>query len=89
MARYGVETRLSPEEAIREAVAYFGVGGLGLETTEEGTCCAYFEGGGGHIRVTAVIGEKKTTVELETREWDYDVKQFVRQIGRWRRGKQR
>jgi hypothetical protein len=82
MARYGVETKLSPEEAIRKAVAYFGEGGLGLDATEEETCCAFFEGGGGHVRVTAASGEKTTVVELETREWDYDVKQFMRQIGR-------
>jgi hypothetical protein len=81
MALYSVETKLSPEEAIERARAYFGEGGLGLELTEQNPCCVYFEGGGGHVSVTAVMGEKKTTVELETREWDYHVKRFMREIG--------
>lgn len=82
MPRYGVETKLSPEEAIEEAIAYFGEGGLGLETDQQGPCCAHFEGGGGFVRVTASDeGAKPTTVNLETREWDYHVKQFMQKIG--------
>jgi hypothetical protein len=81
MPLYAVETELSPEEAIHKAVAYFGEGGLGLDMAQEGACCAFFQGGGGHVRVTASGEEEKTVVELETREWDYDVKRFMRQIG--------
>jgi hypothetical protein len=82
MPRYSVGTRLDPEEAIRQAVAYFGKGGLGLDVDvdEPNPCCAYFEGGGGYVRVM-VAGGKEATVDLETREWDYHVKQFMRQIG--------
>ena len=82
MALYSVETKLTPEQAIQKAVAFFGKGGLGLDvdTNERNPCCATFEGGGGHVRVTVAEGEK-TTVELETREWDYDAKRFMRQIG--------
>jgi hypothetical protein len=80
MARYGVETKLSPEQAIQEAVTFFGEEGLGLEVTEQGDCCATFVGGGGHVRITVAAGEPKTAVELVTREWDYDVKQFMRKI---------
>lgn len=81
MPRYGVETKQSPEEAIKAAVAYFGEPGLGLKTEEQGTCCVYFEGGGGFVRVTASESENRTTVDLETREWDYHVKQFMQKIG--------
>jgi hypothetical protein len=81
MARYSVETKLKPEEAMERATAYFGEGGLGLEVSEQNPCCVYFVGGGGHVSVTVGPGEKKTTVELETREWDYHVKQFMRKIG--------
>ena len=81
MARYSVETKLSSDQALQRAVAFFGPGGgTGLEVTEQGGCCAHFVGGGGHIHVTVAAGERRTTVELETREWDYDVKQFMRQI---------
>lgn len=81
MALYSVETRMTPADAIRNAVAYFGPGGLGLEVTQQETSCARFEGGGGHVYVTAVGGEK-TTVELETREWDYHVRRFMRDVAR-------
>lgn len=78
MARYGVYTKLDPEEVIRRAVDFFGEGGLGLTVTEQGSCCATFEGGG-HVAVYVNAGEK-TEVELVTREWDYDVKRFMRDI---------
>ncbi len=81
MGRYSVETKLSPEEATEKASAYFGEGGLGLEATDRGPCCVHFAGGGGHVLATAYLEEKKTVVELETREWDHYVKQFMREIG--------
>lgn len=81
MPSYEVKTKQSPEETIQAAIAYFGKNGLGLETEEQGPCCAYFEGGGGFVRVTASEGEKRTTVDLETREWDYHVKRFMQKIG--------
>jgi hypothetical protein len=82
MALYSVKTKLSPEDAIKKSKVYFGEGGLGLEMNEQNPCCVYFEGGGGHVKVTvgAVEGKKETTVTLETREWDYQVKQFMREI---------
>jgi len=80
MARYSVETKLEPEEAIRKAVAYFGKDGLGLEAIEENPCCFHFQGAGGHVAATAYKEGKKTTLELETREWDYQVKQFMKEL---------
>jgi hypothetical protein len=82
MARYGVVTKLSPEEVINRAMRFFGDGGLGLEAKEEGACCASFTGGGGHVRVTVASKQDLTDVDLETREWDYDVKRFMRRIGK-------
>ncbi len=81
MPRYSVKTKLSPEESIEKASAFFGEGGLGLEGSEQGPCCMAFEGGGGHVMVTASAEDNETTVELETREWDYHVKRFMRKIG--------
>jgi len=80
MPRYGVETKIKPEEVITRAKEYFGKGGLGLSATDRNPCCVYFEGGGGHVSVTASEGEQKTQVELETREWDYQVKHFMGEI---------
>ena len=79
MARYGVQTRLSPEETIQKAMAFFGKDGVGLEITDRGPCRVTFQGGGDHVSLTVNEG-KKTEVELVTHEFDYDVKQFVRQI---------
>lgn len=81
MGRYGVETKLSPEEVLEKAKAYFGEGGAGLTLTEENDCCLTFEGGGGHVTVSVTNGEDKTDVELVTREWTYDARQFMRTIG--------
>jgi hypothetical protein len=80
MASYRVETKLSPEEVIRQAVAYFGDEVVKLEVIEQADCCAHFEGGGGFVHVALVTGENATTVDLETREWDAYVKQFMRHI---------
>jgi hypothetical protein len=79
MPLYSVETELSTDEAIQKAVKYFGPGGLGLRLVDQESCCADFEGGGGHVSVRAITDET-TTVNLETREWDYHVKQFMRQL---------
>jgi hypothetical protein len=81
MAVYGVETKLSPEQVIERAAAYFGEGGLELEITEQDPCCITLTGGGGHVTVTASAEEKMTNVRLETREWDYHVKRFMEEIG--------
>jgi hypothetical protein len=38
-----------------------------------------FQGGGGYVAVTAQPGAK-TVLELETREWDRAVEQFMRRV---------
>ena len=80
MARYSVKTKLSPKKAIKEALAYFGKDGLGLEVVEHNETCANFRGGGGHVNIIA-CEEDGTEVEIETREWDYHVRGFMREIG--------
>jgi hypothetical protein len=74
--RYGIETELKTSEVLDLAEGYFGVGGLGLERTSRDDCCVSFEGGGGLVIVTVIEGEK-TSVDLETREWDYHAKKFM------------
>ena len=80
MALYSVTTEKAPETVIEEAKGYFGEEGLGLNVTVENACCLTLEGGGGHVSVTASAGERKTEVELETREWDYHVKKFMSRV---------
>jgi len=80
MLRIATRTKMSPEEAIKRAVEFFGPGGYGLEIKEQGPACAYFEGGGGGVEVTACAEEEGTSVEMESREWDYQVREFAGKI---------
>jgi hypothetical protein len=74
--RYEVTTMLTPQQAFERAIAYFGPGGQGLELTSKGDLYLVFQGGGGHVTITAQPGDK-TTLDLETREWDHAVRQFM------------
>ena len=80
MLKIATKTKMSPEEAIKRAVEFFGPGGYELEVKEQKPDCASFEGGGGGVEVTACSEEKGTSVELESREWDYQVKEFIGKI---------
>ena len=78
MARYSKQSRLEPIAVLRLAENFFGAGGLGLKVVERNECCLSFEGGGGHVTVSAARCEPDyTEVDLETREWDYQVKEFM------------
>ena len=61
MLRISTITKMSPQEAIKKAVDFFGVGGHGLEVKEETSSYAYFEGGGGGVEVIACAEEKGTS----------------------------
>jgi hypothetical protein len=81
MARYGKETKLEAEEVLRRAEGFFGKGGLGLTVIERNECCLSFEGSGGHVTVSAArCKPDRTEVDLETREWDYQVKRFMEEL---------
>jgi hypothetical protein len=77
MINLETKTKLAPEEVAGRLKKFFGKGGLGLELTEEAPQCLTFEGGGGYVRATLCLDEGKTRINLETREWDYQVKEFV------------
>jgi hypothetical protein len=80
MLNLSTESKLSPEEVIKWAVKFFGPEGYGLEVTEQDNCCGQFEGGGGGVRVIASTAEKGSTVDIESREWDYQAKEFIGKI---------
>ncbi len=80
MLKIVTKTKLTPEEAVKRAVEFFGPGGYGLTVKEQNPDCAYFEGGGGGVDVTACAEGKGASVELESREWDYQVKEFIAKI---------
>jgi hypothetical protein len=78
--RYQVTTKLSPQEALQRALRHFGAQGVGLQAVDQTDTGVTFEGGGGHVSIVACREEKHTSLEIETREWDYAVRQFMQQV---------
>ncbi len=84
--RYEVQTYMTPQEVIESAIAFFGVD-LDLELQSQAFDGLHFVGGGGHVTLT-LKDEDPVAVELETREWDAQVEEFMARIARkrwWRR----
>lgn len=80
MGRYSKESTLRAEEIVEKAAAYFGPGRLGLEVAEQGECCLLLQGGGGHVYLEIEKKDSGSAVEIETREWDYHVKAFLKEL---------
>jgi hypothetical protein len=84
--RYEVQTYMTPQEVIEAAISFFGVD-LGLDLQSQGVGSLHFVGSGGHVTLT-LKDEDPVAVELETREWDAQVEEFMARIARkrwWRR----
>jgi hypothetical protein len=84
--RYDVQTYMTPQEVEEAALAFFGVD-RELELQSQGFGSLHFVRGGGHVTLT-VKDEDPVTVELETREWDAQVEEFMARVARkrwWRR----
>ena len=77
MIRMAAKTKLSPKEIVNRAVAFFGPGGYGLGVKEQAAGYICFEGGGGAVEVITSAEKKGASVELVSREWDYQVKEFL------------
>ena len=80
MLKLNASTKRKPEEVVKEALEFLGPGGYGFKVTQQSDTCAYFEGGGGGINVSACTDDKGTSVDLETREWEYQVKEIAGRI---------
>lgn len=74
------ETTHSANEVVKLASDFFGTEGLDLEEKERNSCCITFEGGGGYVSVTVVEAGSKRDVDVESREWEYQVKKFLETI---------
>ena len=84
--RYEVQTYMTHQEAIETAIAFFGVD-LDLALQSQAFDSLHFVGGGGHVTLT-LKEEDPVSVELETREWDAEVEEFMGRVARkrwWRR----
>ncbi len=80
MIRIAKQTRLAPVEIIERAAKFFGKGGEELTETERNLCCIYFVGVGGHVAVSVADETKHRTVDVETREFEYQAKQFLEKL---------
>jgi len=77
MLNIATKTRLKPEEVVKRAVDFFGPKGYKLNITNQSADCASFEGGGGGVDISTCIEGKQTSVDLTSREWDYQVQEFI------------
>lgn len=77
MLRISKHSRLNTDEILTTATRYFGKGGEGLDETERGDCCISFSGTGGYVTVTVCEQTNQREVEVETREFEYQAKQFL------------
>ena len=80
MIRMTKQTRLNPEDIIARAVEFFGEKGEQLDERDRSRCCIYFEGGGGYVAISIVEESKKRTLDIETREYEYQVKRFLKTL---------
>jgi hypothetical protein len=80
MIRISKISRLSPEEIISRAARYFGEGGEGLQEMERGACCISFSGAGGHVTVLVSEQDNQRTIDVESKEFDYQAKKFLRSL---------
>ena len=80
MIRIAKQTRLNPPDIIVRVSEFFGKGGEGLEERERGPCCISFEGAGGYVAVSVVDEDKHRMIDIETREFEYQVKRFLETI---------
>ena len=80
MVNLGTETKLSSEKVLARATAFFGEGGLGLETRRDSDTCLTFIGGGGYVTVTTAPIAKGTDVTVASQEWERDATRFLSRL---------
>lgn len=77
MLHLEIKTKLSLDEALSRLKSFFSKGGLGLEIEEETPECLNFTGGGGFVNATVCTEKEKTRIDLQTQEWEEQVKKFA------------
>ena len=81
MINLEIKTKLSQEDAAKRLKSFFGKGGLGLDLDEETPGCFNFSGSGGYVNAVLCPDEGKTKIELQSQEWEHQVKTFAASIG--------
>jgi hypothetical protein len=76
MASYTMTSTWSPSEVVNRARVFFGRGGLDLNVCVSSERCVRFADGG-YVQVSVRDGGNETIVDLETRLWDEQVRDFM------------
>lgn len=71
------QTKLSAAKAAEALRKYFGPGGEDLKMVNDDGCCLTFQSNLGYVTATVTEKEGKTTVQLVTQEYEYQVKDFL------------
>lgn len=77
MLRISKKSKRSVDRVLDTAIEFFGLGGIGLDLVEQSASHLFFQGGGGFVDVTVQLEDKHTDVNVQTREWEYQVKEFL------------
>ena len=80
MLRISKESKMRPEKVLEKAKGFFGTGGVGLEMMAACETDVRFEGGGGFVVVEVCERGKGAEVTIETREWEYQAKEFLGKV---------
>ena len=77
MIRISKHTRLHADKIIAKAENFFGEKGEDLAAKDRTPCCISCVGSGGFITVSVVDEQKTRTVDVESREFDYQARCFL------------
>jgi len=80
MLRITTKTKLTSAQIIQKAIDFWGSKGYGLKIVEQTETTIKFEGGGGLVDISVGVVNDKTEVDLFSREWEYQTKEFIRAI---------
>lgn len=81
MLRMGKVTEHRPKEVLDKAAAFFGPQGVGLDIMPRSDQALEFNDSvGGFVLVQVAPQDEGTEIDITTREWDYDVRRFLREI---------
>ncbi len=80
MIHLSKKTKTPVQEIKKQASVYFGPEGLGLDPVDAAECSACYEGGGGFVAIDIQEDEQNRVVDIRAREWEFDVKKFLKKI---------
>jgi hypothetical protein len=80
MLNISTKTKMTPEEVIKKAIAFFGPNGYKLKIINQTDTSISFEEQGGGIDISACRQKSYSSVDFISREWDFQVKEFINTV---------